>query len=703
MTQARPPPMPEGNPAKSDRDRRRWAIGLGVVAALAWLGLAALADPYFAHGWAARWYWTTPEGERVLVDRTVEHRTSFPNVHRPIARYVQGWPFDRLERPEDLPEIDAELYARLEIPEGPPRYLSIDARRDATIRVDGEPLGDDPLPPGTYDLRVDWSGRALPYPQRGRPDPRSAYLHLGWDTRPGPGRPVPHDLLTPSSGTWPASRVALWWAAGLGALFWGLGFFFAMIAARPRVRWRRWGTLATIAIALLGTAYRAWDYDVIPEFRDNADELFATWNGWSLLEDGTTRGWTIWPAAYGGAVTVEEARYFGERRPVITPYFEQPPLFHVVVGAAAHLGGAEHWLDAKLKHTRLVPMGLAVIAIFLMVAVGRRLFGPGPGPWLGALLYATLPIIALQTRVVKEEDLLVVLVLAMMLFFLRWRDHRKTRDLVFASICAGLSTCAKIPAAVWVPALVMLVAAERGETRRAVLSAVIGIAVSSLLLVFALIVDWDVFVMTTAKQGGRPTHWNLFPRFFDAILINHDLVGRGWSLFLWVAYGASVWSRGFRNAAVYTVPMIAYLVAIGLGSGNHTFGWYMIPVYPFLCLGAGDFLEGLLRKPTFFGGGLFAILFVMYSMNFTVDVEWAKQPEAWPGLRRDITLYLLVSLSPYALAQVWRHNRFLVKWARLWTAVGLALTLWISADFVIHYERSIETYFNFDRDLYFHR
>ena len=64
---------------------------------------------------------------------------------------------------------------------------------------------------------------------------------------------------------------------------------------------------------------------------------------------------------------------------------------------------------------------------------------------------------------------------------------------------------------------------------------------------------------------------------------------------------------------------------------------------------------------------------------------------------------LFRSLSPYALAQVWRDNRFFVKLARLWTVVGLAMVVWISADFIIHYDRSIETYFNFDRDMYFHR
>jgi hypothetical protein len=315
-----------------------------------------------------------------------------------------------------------------------------------------------------------------------------------------------------------------------------------------------------------------------------------------------------------------------------------------------------------------------------------------------------LPTIVLQSRVIKEESLLVPLALATVWFFLRWRDDgKKLRHLVFASICAGLATVAKVPAVVFVPALVMLVAAERGETRRAVLAAGIGLAAASLLLVFGALVDWDVFLLTQAKQGKRPTHWNLFPRFFDATLINHNIVGRGWILFLWLGYAASVFSRGWRQMAALTVLPTAYLVAIAVGSGNWTFGWYIMPLYPFLCLGAGDFLAKLWDRPTFLAGTLFVVLLVMYGLNFLVDPHWAKQPEAWPPLRTVVTLFTALTIAPFALAQVWRDSAFCRRLARLTTAAGLALVVAVSAWFVVRYDTIYETHHEFDRDFYFHR
>ncbi len=686
----------------SQRAERRRAFLAGAVLALAWLAVCGAADVYVRHGWSARWY-ARHEGERVLVDRTTEHRVAFPNAHRPLARYVQGWPFDRLPRPEALPAIDAELRATITVPPGPPRWLGAIAAGEAEVWVDDRPADDGPVEPGEHAVRVRWQGRAGAQ-GRGSSGAGTVHFALGW----GPGRsvlsPVPRDALVPAVGRWPGSRVALWWIAALGALAWALGGFFAWRPEGSLARARRVAALATALVVLIGTAYRAFDYDVMPEFRENADELFATWNGWSLLEDGSTRGWSLWPHAYGGRVRHSEVRFFGERRPIIEPYFEHPPLLHVLVGAAAHLGGAEHWLDAKLAHTRLVPIALSALALVLVVAVGRRLFPRSPAPWLGALLFAVVPTIALQTRVIKEEAILVPLVLGMMLFFLKWRDEgKRLRHLVLAAVCAGLAPLAKVPAVVWVPALVMLVAAERGETKRAAVAGAVGLAVASLLLVFGALVDWDVFLFTQAQQGTRPTHWSLFPRFFDATLINHNLIGRGWILFLWIGFAASVFARGARDTAVITVPLATYLVAIAVGSGNWTFGWYIVPLYPLLCLGAGDFLARLYRRPTLLAGTLFVVLLVMYSLNFTLDPDWAKQPEAWPTLRRAVTLTVALSLAPYALVQVWRDSPFLVRLARTTTLLGLAAVVVVCGYFVASYDTVYETYRDFDRDTYFHR
>lgn len=679
------------------------AVIAGAVGAALWLTLAAGADGFLRHGWSASWYWTDEDHERHEITRTTEHRVRFPNVHRPMARYLQGWPFDRLERPEERPAIDVELRAYVTIPEGSPRYFTADAAREARIDVDGSPAEGRAIDPGRHRIRVRWQGVAQDHLRHSRRS-ESASFTLRWGPTELSTTPIPREALVPADNAWSSARVALLWAAILGAIGWALGLFLAVRPERPSVRARRLGLLASVLVVLLGTGLRLCDYDVMPEFRENADELFATWNGWSLLEDGTTRGWSLWPRAYGGAVDHQEVRFFGETRPVITPYFEHPPLLHLLVGAAAHLGGAEHWLDAKLAHTRLVPIALMALSLALMVAVGRRLFPGSPAPWLGAGLFAVVPTIVLQSRVIKEEALLVPLSLAMVWFFLRWRDDgKRLRDLVFASICAGLPTLAKVPAVVWVPALVMMVAAERGETRRAVWAAAIGLGTASLLLVFGALIDWDVFLLTQAKQGKRPTHWNLFPRFFDATLVNHNIIGRGWILFLWLGYMASAFSRGWRGRAALTVPPIAYLVAIAVGSGNWTFGWYIVPLYPFLCLGAGDFLAELWERPTFLGGTLFLVLLVMYGLNFLLDPHWAKQPEAWPSLRLWVTLFLALALAPYALAQIWRESAFCRRLARSATLAGLALVVGTSGWIVFHYDTIFESHHDFDRDSYFHR
>ncbi len=682
--------------------RTRRAASVAALVALACFALAAAGDVYFRQGWSASWY-ATVDGERELIDRTTEHRVAFPNVHRPLARYVQGWPFERLERPTALPTIDAELRATITVPAGSPRYLGADVSREAEIEVDGEPADETPVQAGVHALRVHWTARPRAYTRTQR-FPESAHFELRWGPSPDALSPVPRSALTPAAGAWDTARTATWTVALAAALLFGLVAFFAVRTEDERARRRRWAAFFTLALVLLGTGYRLFDYDVMPEFRENADELFATWNGWSLLEDGTTRGWSLWPHVYGSRVQHTEVRFFGEVRPVISPYFEHPPLLHVLVGAAAHLGGAHHWLDAKLSHTRLVPIALSALSLALMIAIGRRLFPRSPAPWLGALIYAVLPIIALQTRVIKEEALLVPLVLSMVLFFLKWRDDgRKTGHLVLAAICAGLAPIAKVPGIVWVPTLVMLVAAERGETKRAVWAALLGLGVASLLLVFGAAIDWSAFIFTQAQQGTRPTHWNLFPRFFDATLINHNLMGRGWALFLWIAFAAGVFRRGRRDMATLTLPLATYLVAISVGSGNWTFGWYIVPLYPFLCLGAGAFLTQLWRRPTLLGGTLFLVLLVMYGLNFTLDPLWAKQPVAWPIIRRAVTLTTAFALTPYALVSVWRQNRTLQTLARATTALGLAAVVVLSGYFVTHYDTIYETYHDFDRDTYFHR
>ncbi len=666
------------------------------------IAVLLLADGYLSHGYSATWY-ATVQGQRVEVTQTTEHRPSFPNVHRPLARVVQGWPFERLDMPTALPRIDVALRAQLRIPEGPPRRLSADVVGQAEIWADGRRLGpDDALAPGEHDLWIRWTARPLPHGSDSGRQRRSdtARFTLLW----GPSAPVPASALTPADGGWPSARVWAWIALLPLSLLLAAWVFLSVFSSQGRVRRRRWGQLALAALIILSVGLRAFDHDVMPEFRENADELFATWNGWSLLEDGTTRGWSLWAQEYQGIADTEQVRFFGESRTVISPYFEHPPLMHVLVGIAAHLGGADHWLEAKLTHTRWVPILLSGLCVFFIVGIGRRVSPRGPAPYLAGLLYAMLPSIVLQTRVIKEEALLTVLVTGLVFFFQRWRDDgRRTRDLVIAALFAGAGALTKVPAVVYVPALVMLVAAERGQLKRALLVLLIGLGVAGLLPLLGAIIDWDTFVFTTQRQGGRPVHWNLFPRWFDVTMINHNFLGRGWILFLWLGFVAAVARRGWRETAPLTVPLVAYMCAIAIGTGNWTFGWYIVPFYPLLCVGAGLFLGRLWEQPDLLSGTLFVVLLVMYTMNFTLDVDYAKQPGSWAHLRAVVTLFVVGTIAPYAAVQVWRESPLAKRAAQLTTALGLATVLGVSTYFITSYDTLYESHHAFDADEYFTR
>ena len=134
-----------------------------------------------------------------------------------------------------------------------------------------------------------------------------------------------------------------------------------------------------------------------------------------------------------------------------------------------------------------------------------------------------------------------------------------------------------------------------------------------------------------------------------------------------------------------------------LGSGNWSFGWYYTPLFPFLCIGAGDLIARLWRKPNLLLGTLFVVLLVFYTLNFTLDAQEAVNNAAsWPATRRMVSLVLVGFMVPYALVQVWPHNRDCVRFARLATLAGLGTFVIASGYFVVHYDQIFESHHALD-------
>ncbi len=671
---------------------------LALVVCGACLGLAALFEGWTGGG--ARITWEVWRGEEwVPVQWTHERSAELKSGRRALARIAQGWDFDTLGVPETMPRFRATVRTRLTLPS--PQHLVARPRGGQVVflSVDGAPVGararsrGPELEAGTPQVTFRFEGNLAV-------EPLSVSLELcAPNASTGCQTLKASDFALPR-GKDPTRRRWHWGLALLGALL--LASLAGHAARRPSPRRRR--ALEATALAILvaaGVGLRAVDYDVVPDLRENGDELFATWNGWSLLATGETRGWSLWPGAYGTRVDVEKIGYFGQEWYVIQPYFEHPPLLHLLAGAAAHAGGATHWSHAKLRHTRLVPLALQALTLLLIFGLGRRLDPEGPAPFLATFLYAFLPVVALQGRAIKEEALLVPLVLGTLI---AWTGAERRRGagfwlrLALAAALAGLCTLTKVTGIAMVLALGLLAWRARG-VRAATVALGVGFAVSGLLLLYGALIDWDAFVFATGQQGVRGMHFNVFTRFFGDALVNMNLIGRGWVVFLWVAFAASHARAAPGARLVLAAPLVAYLVGIAIGSGDWTYGWYAMPLHALLAIGAGRFLAELWRRPTLLGGALVALLLVFYTLNFVVDPAPLERPSSWVETRFATLLLIATLLAPFAAAEIWpRRARSL---GRLGLAAALALFAGLATATVVDYEQGYDRHADFDRRRFF--
>ena len=648
--------------------------------------VAVWIDAYLKHGVTVDWYQSTDDDERILLGRTVEHRVVFPNSVRALARVVNHWDFERLGVPAHVPSLDAEVRGLLTVPKGPGRVLRARSPNHTEILIDGQPPSE-PVKPGVHRLSVRWTGAFDPH----------ASLRLLWRAPSIDAlETVPRRAFAPVERTG-ALRSVLWVSVSAIALLLGAVVFVTLRSGSrtrfaTRVKW-----LPIVLILLLGTILRFVDYSAIPDFRENGDGLFATWNGWQLLTDGTTRGWSLWWETYGDRVQTEELPYFREEPfYVIRPYLEHPPAMHLLAGAAAKLGGAQHWSHARFRHTRIVPVLLGVLTLALVLCLGfelqrgnDRLHAPW-APLIGGVLYAVLPTIVIQSRAVKEEALLTPLAIGAMLALARHLRSPRRRWLLLSAILAGLCPLAKIPGAVMPLALACLLWINR---RRVEAVVALGISVISvgILVVYAVWVDWDVFRFATELQSQiRSAHWNLFPRFFVQPMINRNGVGAGWLLFLWFAWVAEAMKRRQRQQAVeyyetsfvLVVPAVAYLSGIALSSGSWTFGWYLWPILPFLCVAAGRYLEEQRHYPDPLGGISFVILFVGYSMSFAAGSALAQIPAEWRQLMG--IFFVIALLTPFVFMR--RSHSFRPQATSTSVIVGLAAVIVLSTSFIVNYD-----------------
>ena len=655
------PPPPRG------RTRRAALAVIAVATVYVVLLLALLAPGGGLHG---RYLVAGHGGVEALVHERLDPQIDFSVPQRLDAAYVFHWNQRRLgDFPRDsMPPYLIHWTGLLQAPRAGTYGFALDVHGDARLSIDGAPLETRPDTITERDLTEGWHAVVLDYTLAVQGDAR---LVLSW--RP-PGeslRPVPSAVLAPDGEA--VSREARRRVLALVLLASGLIVcgLFVWLARRPggaaarlldHLKAER-VTLALGSIVLLAAILRFHDYALVPFHHETADEYQHAWEGWTLLHEGMPKAWSTFPDRYPMEQT-RDFRWFGDRYILVWPYFDHPPLFSVLLGVVVSLVQPATYqppwdfLSCTLPMMRVVPIVLSLIGILLLYRLAKEYGASERAALLGALVYATLPVIVLAHRLVKAESLLSILFMGAILAVHRHDRSGRARDAVLAGALAGLSIWCK---ATGVAVLAVVLVLLRSRRRRRGAWIVLAVASGSVLLylLYAWALDFGIFMKIIQAQAT--TKWVGVEALQD--LLSGKIVtkyfGRGW--YLWLLLCAAV--AALRRERGLLLPLAVYGTVIAMtGDLRVIYGWYRIPLYPFLCVAAGVVLEEMLEEADLYRVFPFAIAAVSTGVLYALP-DWAGGVESG---RLAVYLFALLALAPF-LARLAFDREPVARLARLST------------------------------------
>jgi 4-amino-4-deoxy-L-arabinose transferase-like glycosyltransferase len=546
------------------------------------------------------------DGRMMEVSRRLDPRLDFPVPQRLDAAYIFHWNYQAFGFPSTMPPYVIRWRGLLAVPQSGTYGFSVDAQGSASLAIDDAPIEISPDATTDRELSAGLHPIAVDY----RLDSGEARLVLSW--RP-PGRrlqAIPQAFLAPDREAYAAAggRRAIGWALaaiGLAAamVLWRRGRTSSQglagrLAAAIRVERPR---LALGAIVLLAALLRFHDYALVPFHHETADEYQHAWEGWHLLHQLQPAAWTTFPDAYPPD-QAHDFRWFGDRYIVVRPYFDHPPLFSIPVGILCSLAGAQSFVECTLPVMRLVPILLSLAGLLLLDRLARAYGLSERATLCAALVYAVTPVVILGQRLVKAESLLALLFMGALLAVRPDRPGGNRRGAFVAGILGALALWTKATGVAVVAVVAIALLAQR-RRRDALVACGLAAGGLALYLLYAAAYDFGIFLKV--MQGQGLSKWVSAESFHD-LLGGKAVVkwfGGGTYLWLWIAFAVAAFRRrdveGGRlagRAMMLVLPVAVYATLLALTADHRVvYGWYRVPIYPFLCLAAGLYLDEMLE------------------------------------------------------------------------------------------------------------
>jgi hypothetical protein len=335
----------------------------------------------------------------------------------------------------------------------------------------------------------------------------------------------------------------------------------------------------------------------------------------------------------------------------------------ILVGVVCSLGGAGHFLECSLPVMRLVPIVLSLAGLFLVRRLALLYGASERGALLASLVYAVLPIVVMAHRLAKAENLLTLLFMGALLLVERHARSGKDKDAALAGLLCGLSLWTKATGIAVVATVVVLLLSRRRH-RGAALALLVTAGCGVLYLLYAWAYDFRIFLEIIRIQST--SKWASFEGFLDLLQGRVVEAPFGTGFHLWLLLAAAV--AAFRKGRALLVPLAIYAgLLVLMGDFRGLYGWTRIPLYPFLCVAAGLYLEEMIEASDLARVFPFAMTALLTGLTLVL-------PEAFAESRPAVILFALVAVVPY-VARFARDSRLTAGIAHAATVALLVVFL----------------------------
>lgn len=350
-------------------------------------------------------------------------------------------------------------------------------------------------------------------------------------------------------------------------------------------------TWVVVWALLIGLILRLHNYDKYPQRGATSDEYTYSFLGVSLLTTGAPISWSYFsPYPVKFDMTIDKI-YF----PMKFPYFDHPPLNGLVVGSWAIVNGENAFEEISLSTIRLVPIFLSMISSVLIFFITKRIYNYNTA-LLALLIYSTVTIFVIQSRVVLAENLLTPLSLTALYLWLKWKERLTDSRALLLGVIAGLSFLTKELGIFVFFFLLYFFVLHKIPVRLIIILCVTMFLFIMAYVIYGAYYSWDSFTAIIALQSDRHIGPQTMRLLFSSPVIINKVYYDGWYFFGFISFFLCL-VRMDKNkeltipATVYFLLMIFSLIREG------EMGWYMIVMFPFMAMfSAETILQGFAQK-----------------------------------------------------------------------------------------------------------